>query len=1006
MKGRRILISVLVLLLTLAVGLSQADTPPPALPLAGGGLGGSGPLGTAASALRQGSGQAPLSTSFTYQGQLRQGGNPVNGTCDFQFSLWDAASGGAQIGTTQTATNVTVSNGLFTVQLDFGSAAFTGDARWLEIAVRCPAGSGSYTTLTPRQALTPAPYALALPGLWTQQNATSPNLIGGYSGNRVTAGVVGATIGGGGASGSINQVTANYATIGGGITNIASGLGATVGGGNSNTSSDVYATIGGGQSNWASKGYATVGGGNSNTASGNSATIPGGRSNTAEGNYSFAAGRRAKANHQGAFVWADSTDADFASTANDQFAVRANGGVVFSTGGASFRINGGDAWTSANDGSGSGLDADMLDGQDSSHYLDTLRGLSCSNGQVAKWNAPSSQWECANDQTGAGGDFWSLTGNSGTNPAANFLGTTDNQALELRVNNARALRLEPNATSPNLIGGYSGNSVTSGVVGATIGGGGAADDGWGNPALNRVTDDYGTVGGGMSNQAGDNTGTTTDSKLATVGGGSGNTASGSGAVVGGGFGNTASGISDTVGGGSGNTASGSFSTVGGGSTNTASGFDATVDGGRENKASGHSSTVGGGFYNTASESSSTVGGGSCNTASGRWATVGGGHHNTASGNYTTVSGGGLSNPSDLATGNRVTDDYGTVGGGGNNQAGDNAGTTEDAVYATVGGGGSNTASGGDATVGGGGSNTASGWAATIGGGEGNTASGGDATVGGGWGNTASGDAATIGGGAENVVTAVLATVGGGYSNTASGRAATVAGGERNTAQGDYSFAAGYRANASNRGCFTWGDSSEADVTCYVANGWVARASGGVYFYTNASYSSGVYVAAGGSSWNAFSDRATKENFTPVDGQTILEKLAALPVQEYNLKSQDPAILHIGLVAQDFSAAFRYGESDQAINMEDADGVALAAIQGLYELVQEKDGQITALEAEVSTLHQRNTDLEARVAALEQAVGAPPSSPSNLLGGWWPLFLGGLVVAAGVVVQRRHPGGGR
>jgi hypothetical protein len=123
-------------------------------------LGAPGPLGTAASALRRDSGQAPLSTSFTYQGQLKQGGSPVSGTCDFQFSLWDAASGGAQIVTTQTATSVTVSNGLFTVQLDFGASAFTGDARWLETAVRCPAGSGSYTTLTPRQALTAAPYAL------------------------------------------------------------------------------------------------------------------------------------------------------------------------------------------------------------------------------------------------------------------------------------------------------------------------------------------------------------------------------------------------------------------------------------------------------------------------------------------------------------------------------------------------------------------------------------------------------------------------------------------------------------------------------------------------------------------------------------------------------------------------------------------------------------------------------------------------------------------------------
>ncbi len=103
----------------------------------------------------------PLGTAFTYQGQLRQAGNPVTGSCDFQLGLWDAASGGAQIGATQGKPNVAVSNGYFTItDLDFGAAAFTGDARWLEVAVRCPAGSGSYTTLSPRQPLTATPYAL------------------------------------------------------------------------------------------------------------------------------------------------------------------------------------------------------------------------------------------------------------------------------------------------------------------------------------------------------------------------------------------------------------------------------------------------------------------------------------------------------------------------------------------------------------------------------------------------------------------------------------------------------------------------------------------------------------------------------------------------------------------------------------------------------------------------------------------------------------------------------
>jgi len=99
-----------------------------------------------------------LGTAFTYQGQLQQSGGPASGPCDLQFMLFDAAgsgsppTGGNQIGNTAAENDVQVSNGLFTLPLDFGAAAFsTGADRWLQIAVRCPAGSGSYQTLAPRQ---------------------------------------------------------------------------------------------------------------------------------------------------------------------------------------------------------------------------------------------------------------------------------------------------------------------------------------------------------------------------------------------------------------------------------------------------------------------------------------------------------------------------------------------------------------------------------------------------------------------------------------------------------------------------------------------------------------------------------------------------------------------------------------------------------------------------------------------------------------------------------------
>ena len=111
-----------------------------------------------------------LSTAFTYQGQLRQGGSPTSGSCDFQFGLFDAVSAGMQVGTPQAANAVSVNGGLFTVQLDFGPAVFTGADRWLEIGVRCPAGMEPFTTLAPRQALTASPYALSSPILARDPN--------------------------------------------------------------------------------------------------------------------------------------------------------------------------------------------------------------------------------------------------------------------------------------------------------------------------------------------------------------------------------------------------------------------------------------------------------------------------------------------------------------------------------------------------------------------------------------------------------------------------------------------------------------------------------------------------------------------------------------------------------------------------------------------------------------------------------------------------------------------
>lgn len=481
-----------------------------------------------------------LSTTFTYQGYLEQSAIPYTGTCDMEFSLYDDPAAGTQVGSTLTRTNIAVDGGIFNVPLNFGAAVFNGQDRYLSVSVRCPAGAGVYTPLTPRQAINPAPMAM----------------------------------------------------------------------------------------------YASNGGGSSI------------------------------------------------------------------------------------------------------------------------------------------GDAWGLTGNLGTNPAANFIGTIDDQPLEFRVNNSRVMRFEPHAISPNVIGGFSGNSVTAGVYGAVIGGGG--DTG----LINMVTDNGGVVVGGHNNQAGDNAGTISDRFGAVVVGGSSNRAEGFESFVGGGQGNVVTGIRSVI--------------------------------------------VGGGF-------------------------------NSVQGTATVV-----------------------VGGGGNS-----------------------------------------------GGGE--------------------------------------------YS--------TIPGGRNNQTNANYAFAAGRRAIANQTGAFVWGDSTDTNVVSPAADSFTVRASGGTIFYSNADMTTGVQLPAGGGAWAALSDQNVKENLALIDPSEVLESLIAMPVSTWNYISQDDSIRHIGVMAQDFYAAFGVGEDDRHISTIDADGVAFAAIQGLYNIIQEQADKLAEQETTIAALQAQNAQFEARLSALEGL--AQPQSGSLL-----------------------------
>ena len=248
---------------------------------------------------------------------------------------------------------------------------------------------------------------------------------------------------------------------------------------------------------------------------------------------------------------------------------------------------------------------------------------------------------------------WLLGGNSGTN-GTQFLGTTDNQPLVFKVNGHQAMRYSyaENTTDPNnkyrsinVLGGSEINSIATGVVGATIAGGGY-NSFTGMDYPNKVTADSGTVGGGYGNTANGYSSTigggeynNTFGGVATVAGGSENYASEDYATIGGGGNNKAISSQATVAGGLTNTASGNYATVGGGGYNVASGIEATIAGGYGNTASGeYAATIAGGVANTASAIEAAIGGGVLNTASGNYATIAGGYQNTAAGQYSFAAG--------------------------------------------------------------------------------------------------------------------------------------------------------------------------------------------------------------------------------------------------------------------------------------------------------------------------------------------------------------------------------
>jgi trimeric autotransporter adhesin len=209
----------------------------------------------------------------------------------------------------------------------------------------------------------------------------------------------------------------------------------------------------------------------------------------------------------------------------------------------------------------------------------------------------------------------------------------------------------------------------------------------------------------------------------------------------------------------------------------------------------------------------------------------------------------------------------------------------------------------------------------------------------------------------------------GWTNRAAGQG-SVALGERVHASADWTVALGRRAHAKHTGAFAYGDASTTDSIRSTANNqFSARAAGGYRFFTNATLTAGVTMSAGGSTWNAVSDRNRKENLLTVDGEDILLRLRAVPVTSWNYIAEGREVRHIGPMAQDWHAAFALNDDPLTINQGDFDGVNLAAVQALERRTAEQAERIRRLEALLERQAEEMAALRARVDAGGGATGA-------------------------------------
>lgn len=514
--------------------------------------------------------------------------------------------------------------------------------------------------------------------------------------------------------------------------------------------------------------------------------------------------------------------------------------------------------------------------------------------------------------------LWRTDGNSGTAAGVNFLGTTDAEPLEFKVNGQRVLRLafhsntyEFGSPSPSLIGGHPGNETIPQVSGATIAGGGGTNW-WGATQPHRVSGHFGTIGGGVGNEVQGDVGVIAGGERGFIG----------------------------------SNAYNAF--IGGGAWNAIHAGDATISGGRFNLIQTNASfaTIPGGYGNTAAGSFSFAAGQSAqalHNGSFVWAdSASASFSSTAANQFCIRAGGGVGiNRAPIATlhveSARVTATDNTASFSnpalGPNGSHIHYGLTGDWYVRSASPSGKVILQdvGGNVGVG-----TATPLAPlhVVG----NARLAGNVQIG-----TDNGDYRQL-------------RLGGGNS------AGFLYGSFPALADGVHlAYNHFYNASGAGQVINTGGATSRLTVGYGFAGIYISTAANAAPT-TQRLLANSTGVTVNGT-FNNSSDRNAKQDFTPVNPLQILDKVVQLPLSEWSYK-EDPGTRHIGPVAQDFHAAFNVGTDDKHIAPLDEGGVALAAIQGLNNKLESSDRQ---LESRIQTLEAENFQLKQTVNELKEFV---------------------------------------